>query len=576
MLRHLATALSLTAAIVGCGAPPADLLLVNARVYTLDWGDPAPDGTPAPDALHGPNGWRPDAEAVGIIGGRIVFVGGDEDAEALRGPQTVVRDLRGATVLPGLVDSHTHVAGLGANLSRVDLRGTRTEEEVIVRLEEARGDTPPGEWIVGYGWDEGAWANGYPDMRLLSRRFPDNPVVLRSLHGFATWGNRRAFEEAGITAETEVPTGGEILRDGDGDPAGVLLNRAGQLLLDATPKPDLTQTMANVHAGLMAMAEAGYVAVHEAGADGMLMYALETLERSGQLPIRVYAMLSSQEEALLQAWLEKGPDADTESMLRTRSVKAYYDGALGSRGAWLLEDYADGPGQRGVAGTGYGFNEGIVAEMMRAGFQVSIHAIGDAGNRETLAFIERVVAGDPDVRENRNRIEHAQVVHPDDFQRFAELDVIASMQPPHAVEDMSWAEQRLGPRRLQGAYAWRTMRRHGVRLIFGSDLPGSDHDIFYGWHAAITRRNKALEPAGGWRPEETLTPEEAVRAYTSWAAYAAFLEHETGAIEEGRLADLTVMDVDPFVTGETEPGRLLDGSIVMTVVGGQIVYENRE
>jgi predicted amidohydrolase YtcJ len=256
-------------------------------------------------------------------------------------------------------------------------------------------------------------------------------------------------------------------------------------------------------------------------------------------------------------------------------VKAYYDGALGSRGARLLEDYADRPGHRGVSGDQYGFDQKRVAELMKAGFQVGIHAIGDAGNRETLDFIASVLKERPEARDLRHRIEHAQVVHPQDFARFRELGVIASMEPPHCAEDKAWAEDRLGPARVKGAYAWRTLRKAGARLALNSDLIGSDHDIFYGLHAAITRRDKKLEPAGGWYPGERLTPEEAVRGYTVWNAYAAFWEKDTGVLAPGRWADVTVMDVDPFVLGETDPGRLLRGKIVATVVAGKVAHEKR-
>jgi predicted amidohydrolase YtcJ len=567
------TAICCALLVSGCADRGADLLLLNARVYTLNWSDPAPDGTPAVDAPYGPEGWAPDAQAIAIVDGKILYVGTNEGAETYRDDHTWVKDLDGATVIPGLVDSHTHVTGLGANLSRVDLRGVETEEEAVARVVAARSDTEPGAWIIAYGWDEGAWANRYPTMDLLSERFPRNPVIMQSLHGFATWGNRMAFELAGITAQTASPSGGQILKDRAGNPTGIVLNRAGQLLSAAIPAPDLAQTTEHLHAGLVAMAQDGYVAVHDAGLGSQAMTALEALERDGELPIRVYAMLSARDTALMRAWRAKGPDQDTESMLRTRSVKAYYDGALGSRGARLLEDYADRPGHRGTSGDEYGFDQSLVAEMMREGFQVAVHAIGDAGNRETLEFLEGVLAEDPGVANNRNRIEHAQVVHPADFSRFAPAGIVASMEPPHAVEDMVWAEDRVGPERIRGAYAWRTIRESGVPLVFNSDLTGSDHTIFYGLHAAITRRNKELEPEGGWYPDETVTPEEAVRAYSTWAAYVAFVEEETGVLEEGRWADITVMDVDPFVLGSTAPGRLLDGSILLTIVAGEVVYE---
>jgi predicted amidohydrolase YtcJ len=260
-------------------------------------------------------------------------------------------------------------------------------------------------------------------------------------------------------------------------------------------------------------------------------------------------------------------------MLTVRSVKAYYDGSLGSRGARLLADYADQPDHRGVSGGSYGFDQALVADMMQAGFQVGIHAIGDAGNRETLDFIQKVESEQANVRSHRNRIEHAQVVHPDDFARFASLGVIASMEPPHAVEDKPWAEERVGPDRVKGAYAWRTFRQNGVRLIFNSDLTGSDHSIFYGLHSAITRRDKNLEPDGGWYPGQRMTPEEAVRGYSTWAVYASFTEADTGVLAQGRWADITVLDVDPLVAGTGNPDSLLKGSVILTMVGGKIVHE---
>jgi predicted amidohydrolase YtcJ len=406
-------------------------------------------------------------------------------------------------------------------------------------------------------------------MKLLSDRAPDHPVMLVGLHSFAVWGNRLAFERAKITRDTQSPTGGTIVKNRNGEPTGVLLNRATTLLTSAVPAPTDEQLKAYALAGLNVMARDGYVAVHEAGADSRLMRAFESLAGEGKLPVRVYAMLSARDAELCGAWLKKGVKLD--EMLTVRSVKAFYDGALGSRGARLLADYSDKPGHRGMSGDQYGFDSRLVSEMMKAGFQVAIHAIGDAGNRETLEFIESVIAQKSEVKNNRNRIEHAQVVHPNDFKRFAQSEVIASMEPPHCAEDKAWAEDRLGPERVKGAYAWRTLRRNGARLIFNSDLVGSDHNIFYGLHAAITRRDKQLQPPNGWRPEQSVTPEEAIRGYTTWAAYAAFWEKETGAIAPGRWADITVMDIDPLSVGATDPGKLLKGSIRMTMVGGKIV-----
>ena len=268
-------------------------------------------------------------------------------------------------------------------------------------------------------------------------------------------------------------------------------------------------------AGLNVMARDGYVAVHEAGADSRLMRAFESLAAEDKLPVRVYAMLSARDAELCRAWLKKGAPLaiSPKGMLNVRSVKAHYDGALGSRGARLFADYSDKPGHRGVSGDQYGFDRQLVAEMMKGGFHVAIHAIGDAGNRETLEFIESVIAQKPEVKNNRNRIEHAQVVHPDDFKRFAQSEVIASMEPPHCAEDKAWAEDRLGPERVKGAYAWRTLRRNSARLIFNSDLTGSDHNILYGLHAAITRRDRQLQPPNGWYPEQHDAGRDRARLY---------------------------------------------------------------
>ena len=457
----------------------ADLILTNGRVYTLRWGEPAGDGALAGDAPVDDMGWHPDADAVATKGGDIVFVGSTADALKLKGDSTRVVDLAGATILPGLVDSHTHVFGLGAALERVDLTDVETEEEAVRRVVERAQSTPPGQWIVGRGWDEGAWANRYPDKGLLSQAVPDHPVFLGSLHGFAGWANQRALDEAGITAETEVPVGGEIRLGPDGQPNGLFLNRAVPLISDAVPAPTHEELMAQVLTGLNQMAADGYVAVHDAGLDTEMMAALEQLEAEGRLPIRVYGMLSLRDEPLMRRWIEKGPDADKDSMLVTRTVKAYYDGALGSRGARLLYDYSDQPGHRGISGSGYGFNEELMAAAMQKGFQVAIHAIGDAGNRESIDILERVFKAAPETQRNRHRIEHAQVMHPDDIPRLGKLGIIASMEPPHAMEDKTWAEERLGPERIKGAYAWRSLREAGVDLTFNSDNPGSDHNIFY-------------------------------------------------------------------------------------------------
>jgi predicted amidohydrolase YtcJ len=554
-------------------APGADLILINARVYTLDWGEPGPDGKLAPDAPRSDTGWHPDAEAVAVRDGEIVFVGSTQGALEFQGETARVVDLAGATVVPGLVDSHAHIFDLGAKLDAIDLTDVATEEEAVALVAERAKSVPEGEWILGAGWDEGAWANRYPDKVLLSEAVPNHPVFLDSLHGFAAWANQAALDAGGITADSEIPTGGEMRLGEDGEPNGLFLNRATTMLDAIVPEPARETVIRQLLIGLNQMAADGYVAVHDAGLSSRAMSILEQLEEEGRLPIRVYAMLSLRDEELIRRWIEKGPDTDNDSMLVTRTVKAYYDGALGSRGARLLYDYEDMPGHRGVSGDGYGFDQALNAEAMKAGFQVAIHAIGDAGNREALDILEAVFEEDPSTRNNRHRIEHAQVIHPDDLPRLGQLGIIASMEPPHAMEDKTWAEERLGPERILGAYAWRSLRETGADITFNADNPGSDHSIFYGLHSAITRQDKNLQPEGGWYSEQSLSSEESVRAYTNWSAYASFRENDTGIIEVGRWADLTVMDIDPFVLADETPSDILAGQILMTIVDGNVVYE---
>jgi predicted amidohydrolase YtcJ len=550
----------------------ADLILTNARIYSLSWPDPLPTGELAGSAPH-EQGWEPDAQALAIKDGDIVFVGSHSQAAAWRGDATRAIDLQGATVIPGLIDSHTHVFQLGQALKRVDLFTVDTEAQAVERVRLRAQTTPQGEWIIGQGWDEGAWANRYPDKRQLSEAVPDHPVFMRSLHSFAGWVNQAAMDRLGINEMSPVPSGGEMRLGVDGKPSGLFLNNAVELIEAGIPALTGEQLADNVLAGLERMAADGYVGVHDAGLNAAEMAVLEQLESSGRLPIRVYAMLSVRDAALAQKWLQRGPDLDADSMLVTRSVKAYYDGALGSRGARLLEDYSDKPGHRGVSGNEYGFNQELTAAMMQAGFQVGIHAIGDAGNRETLAFLRGVLEQDPQLAKGRHRVEHAQVIQAADMTTFGEQRIIASMQPPHAMEDKSWAEDRLGSERIKGAYAWRTLRQKGAMLIFSSDNPGSDHGIFYGLHSAVTRKDKNAQPHFGWYPEQRLNMDEALRAYTRWPAFASFRDQHTGVIKPGRWADLTVMDVDPFQLSESDPEALLQGKILMTIVAGEIVHE---
>ena len=307
---------------------PADLILTNGRIYALTWDDPGPDGAPARNAPHTDAGWQPDAEAIAVKDGRILHVGTNAEVAAFRIDKTRVIDLHGATALPGLVDAHTHVTELSAGLQQVRLTGLTTEEQMVARVAERAKKVTAGQWILGHGWDEGAWADDYPTMTDLSSRVPNHPVYLKGLHGFAVWGNRLAFQRAGITSETVSPEGGEILKDVNGNPTGVLLNRARALLENAIPESKQEQLEAQIISGLEQMASSGFVMVHEAGTDRATTAAYENLARRYQLPIRVSAMLSSRDPKFLSTWLKQGPVTLGGERFFVRTVKGYYDGAL--------------------------------------------------------------------------------------------------------------------------------------------------------------------------------------------------------------------------------------------------------
>ena len=553
--------------------PPADLVIVHGAVYSLAWPEPGGDGRPSSAApFDAARGWHPDAQAVAIRAGRIVLVGSDSAALALRGPRTRVIDAHGAVILPGLADAHVHLANLGESLALVNLVGVANENEAIERVAARAATTARGQWIIGYGWDDGAWANHYPDMVRLTQRVPNNPVWLRGLHTFAGWGNKLAFERAGITTATAAPTGGEIRKDSQGRPTGILLNNAVQLMERAVPRLTPAQLDDRMTSAMQALVRSGYTAVTEANADSAIVASLERLAARDRLPLRVTVLLASADSALVRRWLSRGPDTSRAAMLRVIGVKGFYDGALGSRGALLLADYSDRPGHRGKGGADYGFNERLILDAMHRGFQIVIHAIGDGANRQTLDLFERAFASDPTSRANRPRIEHAQVLAPEDIPRFAKLGVIASMQPGHAVEDKTWAEDRLGPDRVRGGYAWRSLRRSGARMVLSSDLPGSDYDFFYMIHSAIARTDKSGKPAGGWFPSERLSPEEAVRGYTAWSAYGTFVDSDAGVLRPGMWGDVTLLDRDPFVLGSTNPDKLLGGKAVATIVRGRVVF----
>jgi predicted amidohydrolase YtcJ len=531
-------------------AQTADLLIYNARVATM-------------------NSRQPAAEAFAIRGERIVWLGTNEQAKSVKAADR--RDLHGATVLPGINDSHTHLLPLGESFLRVNLKDLATEDEMVAKIRERAQTAAPGEWILGWGWDEGAWAAHYPTHEKLSVAVPDHPVVLSGLHSFASWVNRKALEAAGITRSTKDPENGKIIRDAAGEPTGVLTNTAQRLVAAHVPPLSPLKMREAIALAGEECARYGLTSVQEARVSQAELDAIRELIAERRLKLRVSIMLDGADDALVATWLKGGPEIDKRShRLNVRSFKLFADGALGSRGASLFEPYSDAPQTKGVMTTPAAKIENLTRRALERGFQVATHAIGDAANHATLDAYEKALRAVPEAHDARLRIEHAQVLAPGDIPRFVKLGVIASMQAPHATSDMPWAEQRLGPKRILGAYAWRSVLKTGAHVPLSSDFPGETLDPFRGMYAAITRQDAAGNPPGGWYPAQRLTLEEALRAYTVEAAYAEFEERDKGSIAPGMLADFVVLSKE--IRGAA-PQELLSVPVTQTWIGGKKVNE---
>jgi predicted amidohydrolase YtcJ len=538
----------------------ADLLLLNAHVITMD-----------------PT--RPNAQAIAIQGDRIAWVGNNEDARRLFAETARVIDLHGATVLPGLNDAHVHLLELGKSLVRLNLKDVRDETEAVALVKQRVASAAANEWILGWGWDEGKWASHYPTNQALSEISPNNPVYLVGLHSFAAWANKQALQIAGVTKDTKDPENGKVLRDGKtGEPTGILLNRAQALVEKHIPPMTLEQTKKAIELAAGECVHNGLTSVHDARVSPIMLQAFRELIREGRMPLRVYAILDGADHALVDEWLKRGPEIDPQHRLTIRSFKLFADGALGSRGASLLQPYSDAPQTKGVITTPEKDVYELTHRSLLSGFQVCTHAIGDAANRMVLDAYTRALDELPASRNlgpgslhirPRLRIEHAQVLAPADIPRFAQLGVIPSMQPTHCTSDMPWAEKRVGPERIKGAYAWRSLLATGVHLPLSSDFPGETLNPFYGIYAAITRQDPNGNPAGGWYRDERMTLPEALRGYTVEAAYAEFEEKAKGSIESGKLADFAVVSQD--IT-KLAPKEILSLQVLKTFVGGKLVY----
>jgi predicted amidohydrolase YtcJ len=531
--------------------PPAELIITNARIYTVDEN-------------------RPLVDAMAIRDGRVVATGPQRGVMTLRGPNTRVIDLNGRTVVPGMIDAHVHLLNLGNSLRNVDLVGTSSYDQVVARVVARARETPPGTWILGRGWDQNDWGvTQFPTHEALSRAVPNHPVVLTRIDGHATLVNAAAMRAAGVTAQTQDPAGGRFERAADGSLTGVLVDAAMGLVNRHVPAASRDQMKTAVQSAIAEMNRWGLTSVHDAGVSRAVIDVYEEVAREGQFNIRDYVMVANNDESI-NHYLQRGPQLGLyDGRLWIKSIKISADGALGSRGASLIEPYADDPRNSGLALVPAGRVRDVGIKALRSGFQLNVHAIGDRANRTVLDEFEQAFDSVP-LADHRFRIEHAQIIHPDDVPRFAELGVIPSMQASHQTSDMYWAVNRLGPTRVLGAYAWRSLLNSGVIIANGSDLPVERTNPLISFMASVARQDARGWPAGGWFPEQRMTREEALKSMTIWAAYSGFMEKEVGSLAPGKLADFVVLDQDIM---RVPPELILSTNVLATYLGGRAVFQ---
>ena len=552
MRRTAATALLLCLVATPLAAPAAETLMLAGRIHTLD---------PA----------RPQAQAMVFDdAGRILALGAATEL-APRYPAARRLDLGDATVIPGLIDAHGHVAGLGLSQLNANLGGAASTEEVVTRLRAFAATLPSADsWIVGRGWDQNLWpGKAFPTAAVLDAAFPDRPVWLRRVDGHAGWANSAAMRLAKRSPDGDwQPDGGRIERV-DGKATGVFIDTAMDAIEGVIPDLDEATATRVLELGMQQAVASGLTGVHDAGMPLSQMRRYIRLADAGRLPMRITAWAEGDGDAL--QWLcDNGLYRHPGGRLQMRSVKVYADGALGSRGAAMLADYSDDPGNRGLL-----LNTPVqllsIARKARAcGVQVATHAIGDRGNRNVIEAYEQALGAEGLRSDHRWRIEHAQIIAPEDIARVARNGFIASMQPTHATSDMPWAEDRVGPDRVLGAYAWRRFRDAGVRLAFGSDFPIESVEPRLGLYAAVTRADLKGLPAGGWMPQEKVTMHEALRGFAIEAAHAGFSEGEVGSLAVGKRADFVVLRDDPH---QLPASALPSLEIRATYVDGKAVYE---
>ncbi len=532
------------------GAGPADLIVTARRIWTGDKANP----------------W---AEALASRNGEIVFVGSRAAAKRFEGPKTKFIDRPEGLVTPGLVDAHGHLTDLGAGRETIDLRNINSPENVAALVAEWIKKEPGDGWIVGRNWDQSLWPGGeFSTAAVLDKVAPDRPVWLIRVDGHAGWANSEAMRRAKITAESQPPRDGQILRDAQGKPTGVFVDGAMNAVWGVVPPPSREAVARRILKAQQICFENGLTGVHDASVSNLEAEVFRELDKKGELKLRVYGMALPSADAIKFA-SERPLPRKPGRRFEMRAIKVFIDGAMGSRGALLFEPYADDAKNVGLQLTDPKYLENLTTTALKHGWQICTHAIGDKGNAQVLDSFAAARKAVPEATDPRLRIEHAQVIRKSDVGRFKALGVIASMQPSHSSDDMRWAEARLGPERAQGAYAWRWFLDAGVPLAFGSDFPVEVVDPFWGIYAGVTRQDRQGNPTGGWHPDQKLSLDETLRGFTAGSAFASFEESRLGLLRTGMRADLTIIDRDLFAV---PPAEILKARITDTIVDGAQVY----
>lgn len=542
----------------------ADLVLHNGTIYTMN------------EAL-------PQAEAVATRDGKIVFVGSNADVQAWIGDATEVIDLQGKTTTPGFIESHGHLMGIGYAAMRLDLMDAKNYNDVIARVAEAVKKAAPGEWILGRGWHQSKWVpqpdqivRGFQTHQALSKVSPENPVYLTHASGHAGFANAKAMEIAGVTKETSFSDGGEIIKDSQGNPTGIFVERAQGLVRRSIPSSGPDSDKKALELAIAECLSKGLTSFQDAGSGRGSIDLYKEFLKEGKLNMRLWVMVGGRDNKMLDELFAAEPELGLgDNFLTIRGIKLGIDGALGPRGAWLLEPYSDDPGNSGHETMPAEQVYEISKRALEHGYQVCVHAIGDRANKEVLDAFERAFKENPEAaKDARFRMEHAQILDEKDIPRFVELGVIASMQGIHCTSDRPWAGDRLGQQRItEGAYVWQKLLQSGAVIINGTDAPVEDVDPIASFYASVTRQGPDGNPPGGFDPDQKMTREQALRSYTLDAAYGGFEEKIKGSLEVGKLADFTVFSQDIMTVPDNE---LLSTKVEYTIIGGKVAYRRAE